>query len=74
MAKKFFNIFSKDILIWFHYVLLEAIILAFGYLSASLSYGKLIPFFQMYSVLSIIGLYFAISVGDQLIHAILGVD
>jgi hypothetical protein len=74
MAKKFLGLFDKRPLIWFHYVLLEAIILAFGYLSASYSYGKLISFFEMYSILSIVGLYFAISVGDQIIHAILNVD
>jgi hypothetical protein len=74
MGKKFLGIFDKRPLIWFHYVLLEAIILTFGFLSASYSSGKLVSFFEMYSVLSIIGLYFVISVSDQIIHAILNVD
>jgi hypothetical protein len=72
--KKLFGFLSKEPLIWFHYVLLEALILAFGYIAASISYGSLISFFEMYSILSIISLYFLIIIGDQLIHKILGVD
>lgn len=57
---------SKEPLIWFHYVLLEALILAtmllFGYKFCCTSLW-IIPTF-----------YVVIAFGDQLIHWLLGVD
>lgn len=62
---KFLGIFDERPLIWFHYVLLVAIILIFYYTQGIILYN---------SIKLIILLFLVISIGDQLIHKILGVD
>ena len=66
MAKK---IFSRNPLIWFHYVLLLAIIYASYYVGDFLFATNFVNLWIMLP-----WFYVWISVGDQLIHFILGVD
>jgi len=67
MAKKILGFLSKEPLIWLHYALL-LLVLWFGVLinNAYLS--------QSHIVWTFLFLYIVISLGDQAIHKILGVD
>lgn len=67
--KKLFGIFDKRPLIWFHYVLLLGVIFGAYYLGDFL----LQETFNKLWVMAV-WFYVFISVGDQLIHKILGVD
>ena len=71
--KKLFGIFDKRPLIWFHYVLLTLIVQATIYITVGgLAFYNLISWFQFFGDFII---YFpVISISDQLIHYILGVD
>lgn len=79
MSKKYLGILDKRPLIWFHYFLLVGIIF-FTYWISSISgimglissSGILIK--SLGWILLFILYYFFISIGDQLIHFILGVD
>ena len=62
--KKTFGIFDTRPLIWFHYVLLTGVIIGFF----GMFFGMKMTFHN--SVL----LYLTISISDQIIHKILGVD
>ncbi len=56
------KILGTKIGIWGHYVLLTAIVMLY------------FQFLGFDSIIKIIGLYFAISIGDILIHKIIGID
>jgi len=63
---KILGIFSKEPLIWFHYVLLVGIILIYyKYMGV-----KIANMDWMF----VLGLYLVISLSDQIIHKILNVD
>lgn len=67
--KKILGIFDKRPLIWFHYVLLVGVLFGGYYLGEYL--------FSLSSVsnwIMFLWFYIVISIGDQLIHFILGVD
>lgn len=73
--KKLLGIFSKNPLIWFHYILLVGVLFVafFGLnylgivqMDSELSVQKWIVLFIWY--------YAFISIGDQIIHKIIGVD
>ena len=72
---RLYGIFDKRPLIWFHYVLLTGVL--FGAFYAA-SYFGIVTQTQPLSGMKWLGLflwYFAfISIGDQLIHRVLGVD
>jgi len=59
---KILGIFDKRPLIWFHYVLLAGLVIAFYY-------PKEIPSLNLFILL-----FLVLSIGDQIIHKILGVD
>jgi hypothetical protein len=60
--KKIFGIFDRRLLIWFHYVLLTLVVI-------SLYYPKQFPTLNLFILLFLI-----LSISDQIIHKILGVD
>lgn len=67
---KFLGIFDKRPLIWFHYVLLVGALFGGFYLG-----DFLIPNFSQLNIgLMFVFWYLVISISDQLIHAIIGVD
>ncbi len=80
MKKKIFGIFSKEPLIWLHYVLLTSlVILARVFLNWISNNNDFINLNEPWQILSQLSLWFItyfliISIGDQLIHKILGVD
>lgn len=67
--KKLFGIFDKRPLIWFHYVLLVGVLFASYFTGDYLINLNSKSYFIM-----AIWFYAWISIGDQLIHKILGVD
>jgi len=69
------RIFSREPLIWFHYVLLVSVIFLAHYLSGITGVEGLVqtsPFFGW--IVLFIWYYVFVSIGDQFIHKILGVD
>ena len=75
MSKKFLGIFSKKPLIWFHYVLLTGVL--FGAFFLAVKFGLVNQYQPLPTKLwlELFGWYFLfISIGDQLIHAVLRVD
>ena len=72
--KKLLGFIDKSPLIWFHYIPLEILIVLFSWLMANIKAGIIIPFFSMFSIPSLIGLYFILLIGDNLIHTIIGKD
>ena len=73
--KKFIGIFDKRPLIWFHYVLLVFVLFG-GYFGAAwlgfISPAPSLPFTSW--LILFFWYYVVVSIGDQIIHAILRVD
>lgn len=71
--KKFLGIFDKRPLIWFHYVLLTIIVLITWYISiVGINFYTQLSWIQYAKDFLIF--YLVISISDQFIHLILGVD
>lgn len=69
--KKILGIFSRKPLIWLHYFLLDIIIiLTFYWMFPSIQTTLMLDNFTRNFII----LYLVISISDQLIHKILGVD
>lgn len=62
--EKFLGVFDLRPLYWFHYVPLVAVVALFYFI-----YFGVLP-----DALGLLSLYLGVSVSDQLVHAILGVD
>jgi len=67
--KKILGIFSKEPLIWFHYVLLIGVLFLAYYIGDYLINLSTASWYIM-----AVWFYLFISIGDQIIHKILGVD
>lgn len=76
MKKKFLGFLDKRPLIWFHYVLLTSIVSILIFLmDKTVSPPMYRPFFENTNwYVAIPLLFLTISISDQLIHKLLGVD
>jgi len=69
MKKKILNFLDRRPLIWFHYVLLVVLLYGSWYLGDIIFAESFIEFWIMAP-----WLFIWLSIGDQLIHAMIGVD